>query len=92
MVKSDYEYQTENRVSHILFEQAAEESEEALLARVEAAQAALQEGRPFAEVATEMSDDIGSSAAGGDLGYSAGDAFPAEMEEAIAALSVDQVS
>ena len=92
LVKSDYEYQTENRVSHILFEQAAEESEEALLARVEAARAALQEGRPFAEVATEMSDDIGSSAAGGDLGYSAGDAFPAEMEEAIAALSVDQVS
>ena len=92
LVKSDYEYQTENRVSHILFEQADDESEEALLARVEAAQAALQEGRAFDEVATEMSDDIGSSAAGGDLGYSAGDAFPSEMEEAIAALSVDQVS
>ena len=92
MVKSDYEYQTENRVSHILFEQGADESDEALQERVEEARIALETGKPFAELAGELSDDIGSSAAGGDLGFSAGDAFPPEMEEAIAALAVDQVS
>ncbi|MEP1596138.1 MAG: SurA N-terminal domain-containing protein, partial [Halieaceae bacterium] len=92
LVKSDYEYQTENRVSHILFEQGADENDEALQARVEEARMALEGGKAFAEVATEFSDDIGSSAAGGDLGYSAGEAFPPEMEEAIAALAIEQVS
>ncbi len=92
LVKSEYQYQDENRVSHILFEAGDDESDEDFQARVSAAQSALADGRGFADVAREMSDDIGSAAAGGDLGFSAGDAFPDEMEEAIATLELNEVS
>lgn len=86
------QYQTENRVSHILFEARTEEDEAALQQRVAQAQDKLNSGTEFAVVAAEFSDDVGSSANGGDLGFSSGDAFPEEMEEAIAALEVGAVS
>lgn len=88
----DNQYQTENRVSHILFEAGADSDDAALKARIDTVQAKLAEGASFSDVAREYSDDIGSSGSGGDLGFSAGDAFPAEMEEAIAALELNQVS
>lgn len=87
-----YQYQSENRVSHILFEQGGDESDEELAARIEQARSKLAEGVAFADVAGEFSDDIGSVAAGGDLGFSSGDAFPPEMEQAISELEVDVVS
>jgi peptidyl-prolyl cis-trans isomerase D len=86
------QYKTENRVSHILFEAGADESAEEVQARIDAARARLAEGVDFAEVAREFSDDVGSSTMGGDLGYSSGDAFPPEMEDAIAGLELNTVS
>ncbi len=86
------QYQTENRVSHILFEARDGEDDAALQQRVAAAQARLAAGADFGEVAAEFSDDVGSAANGGDLGFSSGDAFPEEMEEAVASLAVDEVS
>ena len=85
-------YATENRVSHILFEAGSAESPEELQARIEAARQALNAGSDFADVAREFSDDIGSSGAGGDLGFTSGEAFPPEMEQAVAALEVGAVS
>jgi peptidyl-prolyl cis-trans isomerase D len=92
MTRDEYQYQTENRVSHILFEQGDDESDDAFQGRVAAALQALEDGRDFAELAGEISADIGSAAGGGDLGFSSGDAFPPEMEEAIAALEPGDVS
>jgi peptidyl-prolyl cis-trans isomerase D len=92
LVKSEYQYQTENRVSHILFEQGEDEDEADYQARIASAQTALDQGKEFSVVAGELSDDIGSAAGGGDLGFSAGDAFPEEMEAAIATLELNQVS
>lgn len=86
------QYKTENRVSHILFEAREGEDAAALQQRVSAAQAKLAGGSAFSEVAAEFSDDVGSAASGGDLGFSSGDAFPAEMEEAVAALAVNELS
>ena len=86
------QYKTENRVSHILFEQGDDEESGELEQRVTAAQARLAAGEEFSAVAAELSDDVGSSSNGGDLGFSSGDAFPAEMEEAVAALAVNEVS
>lgn len=86
------QYKTENRVSHILFEQGDDEDVAELEQRVAAAQARLAAGEEFSAVAAELSDDVGSSSNGGDLGFSSGDAFPAEMEEAVAALAVNEVS
>ncbi len=86
------QYRTENRVSHILFEARDDEDELVLQQRIADAQAKLAAGEDFAEVAGEFSDDVGSVAVGGDLGFSSGDAFPPEMEEAISALAVNVVS
>jgi peptidyl-prolyl cis-trans isomerase D len=86
------QYRTENRVSHIMFERSKDETEKAFGERIAAARARLDAGDPFADVAREYSDDVGSAGNGGDLGFSSGDAFPEEMEMAIAALSPGEVS
>jgi peptidyl-prolyl cis-trans isomerase D len=86
------QYQTENRVSHILFETRDGEDESALKQRIADAQTKLSAGDSFSDVAGEFSDDVGSVAVGGDLGFSSGDAFPPEMEEAITVLAVNAVS
>jgi peptidyl-prolyl cis-trans isomerase D len=88
LTRDEYELATESRVSHILFEGDADERRE----RAAEAQAALSSGMAFAEAAREYSDDVGSAAAGGDLGYTSGDTFPGAMEEAIAALGVGEQS
>jgi peptidyl-prolyl cis-trans isomerase D len=91
--KDSFELPEERRVSHILFEQGAEESAAELAARVEAAQQQLASGdRAFADVATELSEDVGSANFGGDLGFTAGETFPEEMESVIAALALNEVS
>lgn len=89
---SSYAYQDEARVSHILLIQGDDEADEAYAQRIQSAQAALTDGEAFSVVAERLSDDIGSSSDGGDLGYTAGDVFPAEMEEAIKGLEMNQVS
>jgi len=52
----------------------------------------LAAGGDFAVLAKEFSDDLGSKEQGGDLGFTKGDAFPAEFETALAALKVGEVS
>lgn len=89
---SSYAYQDEARVSHILLMQGDDEGDEAYAQRIQSAQTALTNGEAFSVVAERLSDDIGSSSDGGDLGYTAGDVFPAEMEEAIKGLDINEVS
>tara|TARA_R110002110_G_scaffold14698_1_gene67627 strand:+ start:45484 stop:47358 length:1875 start_codon:yes stop_codon:yes gene_type:complete len=84
------QYQTQSRVSHILFEEGSDKG--AIEERLASAQEQLDAGSDFAEIARAMSDDVGSADTGGDLGYSSGDVFPPEMEEAIANLDLNQVS
>lgn len=52
----------------------------------------LAAGEDFAALAKEFSDDLGSKEQGGDLGFTKGDAFPAEFEAALAALKVGSIS
>ncbi|MFT4520216.1 MAG: peptidyl-prolyl cis-trans isomerase D [Halioglobus sp.] len=89
LAQDDFLYKTQNRVSHILFEDVGEES---IALRVAKAQEKLAVGAEFAEVAEEFSDDVGTASRGGDLGYSSGEAFPPEMEEALAQLELGEVS
>ncbi|MEH6582136.1 MAG: SurA N-terminal domain-containing protein [Halioglobus sp.] len=90
--KENNEYQTESGVAHILFEQGEEETDEAFQGRIATAQKSLTEGADFGELAKTASDDIGSASYGGELGFTQGDTFPEEMEDAIAALEVGAVS
>ncbi|MDE0951684.1 MAG: SurA N-terminal domain-containing protein [Halioglobus sp.] len=88
LAKNEAQYLIQNRVSHILFESgAADQADQVVLA-----QERLAGGVPFAEVAMELSQDVGSSSRGGDLGFSSGDAFPLEMEVVIAKLEPGVVS
>lgn len=52
----------------------------------------LAAGEAFEDIAKEFSDDLGSKEQGGDLGFTKGDAFPAEFETALASLKVGEVS
>lgn len=52
----------------------------------------LASGGDFAALAKEFSDDLGSKEQGGDLGFTKGDAFPAEFEAALATLKIGEVS
>ncbi len=92
LAQQDSQYQTESRVAHILLEQGGDESDAAYADRIEQARQALADGTPFDEAAASYSDDVGSAAAGGDLGFTSGDTFPEPMEEAITALEPGEVS
>ena len=46
----------------------------------------------FEEAASQYSDDAFSAAVGGDLGFSSGDSFPLEFEEALDSMSVNEIS
>jgi len=77
---------TERQAAHILLEGADAQK------RAEEIETKLAAGEDFAKLATQFSNDEGSKNQGGDLGYSAGDAFPAEFEAALAKLKVGEVS
>ncbi|MEM8942065.1 MAG: SurA N-terminal domain-containing protein [Pseudomonadota bacterium] len=86
--REEFSIATESRVSHILLEGELAELGE-LVSEI---QSSLASERDFADVAEQYSTDIGSASVGGDLGYTAGDTFPEPMEDAIAQLSVGEVS
>ena len=75
----------ERQAAHILVENNDAEKVGVIAAK-------LAEGEDFATLAKEFSDDLGSKEQGGDLGFSKGDAFPAEFEAALSALKVGEVS
>ncbi len=83
---------TERRASHILFEVGPSLTLDAAQAQALAAKQRLDAGEDFAEVASELSNDLASAELGGDIGYSDGTAFPQAMEEALLTMAVGDVS
>lgn len=75
----------ERQAAHILIENNNQE-------KIAAVSKKLAAGEDFSVVAKEFSDDLGSKEQGGDLGFTKGDAFPAEFETALAQLKVGEVS
>lgn len=90
--RGEFEGASEKRASHILFEVGSGQSEEQALSAAVAAQARLMDGEDFAALALELSSDTLSAEEGGDIGYSDGSVFPDAIEEALATLSVGEVS
>lgn len=82
----------QRRAAHILIEVTDEVTEEQALEQARAARARLQEGEAFAQVVEDVSDDIGTVASGGDLGYTVRGSFDPAFDEALFALEEGEVS
>jgi len=86
---ASFEVKPERQAAHILLEPKDDGSH---IGAAEAVVARLAAGEDFAALAEEVSNDTVSAEQGGDLGYTAGDIFPAEFEAALAELEVGAVS
>ena len=88
--------QEQRHASHILIEVAADADADAQQAAAaeaaEVAGLAAAEGADFTALAARYSDDAGSSAAGGDLGWISRDMMPGPFAEALFALEPGSVS
>ncbi len=73
----------ERHAAHILVEAKEDGSQQAVLDKI---RKRLQEGADFAVLAKEFSSDTGSAAQGGDVGFTSGETFVPEFEQALAAL------
>lgn len=86
---ADYKDAEERRAAHIMVSSLDDDKAKARLLEL---RARIAKGEDFGAVAREASEDVGSAQEGGDLGYSGGDAFPAEFESALATLKPGEVS
>ncbi len=75
--------------AHILVEPQDDGSH---LQKIQDIQEKIQSGESFESLASNYSDDFGSAANGGNLGFTEGETFPETFESALAALEVGQVS
>ena len=78
--------------AHILLETNEERSVEDARQQLEEVRAEIEAGADFAAKATELSDDAGSAANGGDLGTAGRGVFVPAFEEALWALEPEQMS
>jgi parvulin-like peptidyl-prolyl isomerase len=80
------------RVSHILVRIADKSQEAVAQAKIKVVQARLADGGKFEDLARQYSDDPGSAAQGGDLGYVSKGTLVKEFEDAAWALKPGQIS
>ena len=91
-VRDEYTVAEQTLIAHILLIQGDDETVETYTQRIDDVASRVAAGENFAELAAEVSDDIGSAALGGELGFTDGTVFPEPMEEAISTLGVGDVS
>lgn len=78
--------------AHILIEVNDKVGDEQAKAKIDEIKARLAKGEDFAALAKEFSQDIGSAATGGDLGYAGRGVYDPAFEEALYALKQGEVS
>ena len=84
--------EAERHAAHILIEIDESRDDESARAELQQLAERINSGEDFADLAREHSMDLGSKSFGGDVGFSAGDAFPDEFEDALAELAVGEIS
>ncbi|MFV3316953.1 SurA N-terminal domain-containing protein [Pseudomonas sp. NY15374] len=82
----------QRRAAHILVEVNDKTDDAQAKARIEEIQQRLSKGEDFAKLAKEFSQDPGSAANGGDLGFAGPGVYDPAFEDALYKLSKDQVS
>ncbi|MFV3306842.1 SurA N-terminal domain-containing protein [Pseudomonas sp. NY15181] len=78
--------------AHILIEVNDKQNDQQAKAKIDEIKARLGKGEDFAKLAKELSNDVGSAANGGDLGYAGRGVYDPAFEEALYALKKDEVS
>lgn len=82
---------TETRAQHVLLQPNALRNEEQTKQEARQIHDRVLKGEDLGEIAKKVSDDTGSKASGGDLGWQPAGVFAPEFEKAIAALKPGQV-
>ena len=82
----------ERRVSHIMINVLNYDSREDAFDNLKAIQSRLGIDLTFEEAASELSEDLTSAELDGDLGFSSGDSFPSQFEEALDSMVVNDTS
>lgn len=96
-LQAAYQKETANlaeqrRAAHILIEVNDRTTDAQAKAKIEEIQARLAKGEKFDALAKEFSQDPGSAANGGDLGFAGPGVYDPDFETALYALNKDQVS
>jgi peptidyl-prolyl cis-trans isomerase D len=86
------EMRSEKRASHIMIDLINYDSKTEALDKISKAQEALNTGTEFIEVVQEYSEDFVSKELEGDIGFSSGDVFPEEFEDALINMAEGDVS
>src|SRR5690606_23887522 len=82
----------ERRASHILIAPESGESDDDARARAEELLARIRDGEDFAALAAEHSDDPGSAASGGDLGWIGRGSLDPAFEDALYSMELGEVA
>lgn len=90
--KSRYAEEEKRHASHILVKVTDAVPEAAALAKAQALRAQLLAGKDFAALARQNSEDPGSAANGGDLGWAGRSAYVKPFADALYALKVGEIS
>ena len=85
--------QTQNRISHHMIEKSNYADAVAARSKIQEDYKKIISGQiSFEEIVSASSEDLASKNELGDLGFSSGDAFPIEFEDAIKKMNVNDVS
>ncbi len=89
--KARYATNERRRARHILIKIADEKESDAALKTAEQALAEARSGKDFSALAKQYSQDAGSAAQGGDLGWAERGQFVGPFEEALFAMKTDEI-
>lgn len=90
--RASYSMPESRRVAHILIESSDDSDREAAKQKAREIHQQLMSGGDFSELAKEHSDDPGSAANGGDLGFSERGIFDPDFEVVAFELDLEQIS
>ena len=82
----------ERRISHIMVDLLNYDSKDDAFSALKSVERRIGVDLTFEEAVSEFSEDLISADFGGDLGFSSGDSFPPEFEEALNSMSIDETS
>ncbi len=90
---AEQESNLQRRASHIMLDVANYPSKEEAIVKISEIKSKLDSGSlTFVDAVAEFSEDDATVASGGDLGFSAGFAFPEEFESALKGMSLNATS